>query len=239
MRKYAAAIVSVIAALSLAGCGNSQNSQQSTSASAATTAALAETRQTETQTETRTTAKAEDGGILIAYFSVMETDGVDTVAGASRVAVDGEALGNCQYIARLIEQSTGGDLFAIETVQEYPGTHEPLLDFAWDEKAQNARPELATHIDNLEDYNIIFLGYPIWWSEMPMAMYSFFDAHDFSGKTIIPSSSHGGSGFSGTPAEIRRLEPGANVQDGYTVSRGQVAGDEANLRNWIGSLNLQ
>lgn len=72
-----------------------------------------------------------------------------------------------------------------------------------------------------------------------MAMYSFFDAHDFSGKTIIPFSSHGGSGFSGTPAEIRRLEPGANVQSGYTVSRGSVAGDGENLRNWVNSLNLQ
>ncbi len=81
--------------------------------------------------------------------------------------------------------------------------------------------------------------YPIWWSEMPMAMYSFFDEYDFSGKTIIPFSSHGGSGFSGTPGEIRRLEPGADVMDGYTVSRGSVAGDSSNLRNWVNSLNLQ
>lgn len=72
-----------------------------------------------------------------------------------------------------------------------------------------------------------------------MAMYSFFDEYDFSGKTIIPFSSHGGSGFSGTPSEIRRLESGANVLDGYTVSRGSVAGDSSNLRNWVNSLNLQ
>lgn len=72
-----------------------------------------------------------------------------------------------------------------------------------------------------------------------MAMYSFFDEYDFYGKTIIPFSSHGGSGFSGTPAEIRKLEPGANVMDGYTVSRGSVAGDSNNLRNWVNSLNLQ
>lgn len=82
-------------------------------------------------------------------------------------------------------------------------------------------------------------GHAIWWSEMPMAMYSFFDEYDFSGKTIIPFSSHGGSGVSGTPGEIRRLEPGADVMDGYTVSRGSVAGDSSNLRNWVNSLNLQ
>lgn len=78
--------------------------------------------------------------ILIAYFSVPETDGVDAVEGASRVVVDGEVLGNTQYIAQLIQQQTGGDLFRIETVQEYPGSHDPLLEFAYNERAEGARP---------------------------------------------------------------------------------------------------
>lgn len=75
--------------------------------------------------------------ILIAYFSVPETDGVDTVAGTSRVAADGEVLGNNQYVAQLIQQETGGDLFRIETVQEYPGSHDPLLEFAYNERAED------------------------------------------------------------------------------------------------------
>lgn len=78
--------------------------------------------------------------ILIAYFSVPETDGVDAVAGASRVVVDGDVLGNTQYIAQLIQQQTGGDLFRIETVQKYPGSHDPLLEFAYNERAEGARP---------------------------------------------------------------------------------------------------
>ena len=69
-----------------------------------------------------------NGNVLIAYFSVPETDGVDTVAGASRIVVDGEVLGNNQYVAQLIHEEIGGDLFRIETVQEYPGTHEALLE---------------------------------------------------------------------------------------------------------------
>ena len=72
-----------------------------------------------------------------------------------------------------------------------------------------------------------------------MAMYSFFDEYDFNGKVIIPFSSHGGSGFSGTPAEIRRLEPGAQVRSGYTVDREDVADDKENLKSWVNSLNLQ
>lgn len=177
--------------------------------------------------------------ILVAYYTMPETDGTNTDAGASRVAVNGGVRGNVEYMADTIAGTTGGDLFRIDTAQAYPGLHRPLVDQAEEEQGRNARPALSARIDNLDDYDVIFVGYPIWWSEMPMAMYSFFDAHDFSGKIIIPFSSHGGSGFSGTPAEIRRLEPGADVRDGYTVSRGDVAGDEVNLRNWIDSLNLQ
>lgn len=84
------------------------------------------------------------GNILIAYFSVPETDGVDTVAGASRVAVDGSVMGNNEYLANLIAQETGSDLFAIETTQEYPGTHDELLDFAYNEMQEDARPDKVT-----------------------------------------------------------------------------------------------
>lgn len=98
--------------------------------------------------------------ILIAYFTVPETDGTDAEAGASRVAADGETMGNTELIAREIQSNTGGDLFAIETEQEYPGSHEELLDFAYEEKAENARPALATQIENLDNYDVIFVGYP-------------------------------------------------------------------------------
>lgn len=184
------------------------------------------------------TQRAENR-ILIAYYTLPETDGTDTDSGASRVAADGGVQGNVEYMANTIAQATGGELFRIDTVQSYPTIHEPLVAQAESEQSRNARPSLSTQIDNLDDYDVIFVGYPIWWSEMPMAMYTFFDEYDFSGKTVIPFSSHGGSGFSGTPGEIRRLEPEANVLDGYTVSRGSVAGDSGNLRNWVNSLNLQ
>lgn len=98
--------------------------------------------------------------ILIAYFSVPETAGVDAVAQASRVVENGQVVGNVEFIASTIREETGGDLFAIETVQTYPGEHQALLDFAAAEMAANARPELSTSISNLSDYDVIFLGYP-------------------------------------------------------------------------------
>lgn len=160
MKKITAILLSALLALSLAACGdNNQNTQEDTPSETAASATEPTDSGTE-RTEASGTTGTGDGNVLIAYFSVMETDGVDTVAGASRVAVNGEVLGNNEYIAQIIQRETGGDLFAIETVQEYPTTHDPLLEFAYDEKADNARPELASQIENPDGYDVIFLGFP-------------------------------------------------------------------------------
>ena len=106
--------------------------------------------------------------ILIAYFTVPETDDVDTSARASRVASNGEVLGNVEFIAQTIQEETGADVFTIETVQQYPGTHDELLKFAAEEMDKNARPELKTKLDNLDDYDTVFLGFPIWNADLPM-----------------------------------------------------------------------
>ena len=182
---------------------------------------------------------ASGSNILIAYFSVPETDGTDAVAGASRVVIDGEVLGNTQYLAQLIQEETGGDLFRIETVQEYPGSHDPLLEFAYNERDEGTHPELASQISGLENYDMIFLGYPNWNSDLPMPLYTFLESYDFSGKTIIPFTSHGGSGFSGTIGTISEMQPGADVLDnGFSVSRNNVADAQNDLADWILGLNI-
>lgn len=176
-----------------------------------------------TESTTKITENSADSKSLIVYFTLPETDGVDTVAGASRVVVDGELYGNMEFMADTISKTVGGDKFEIKTVQEYPTIHKPLVDLADQELENNARPDLSTHIENLDDYNTIYIGYPIWWGDMPMPLYSFFEEYDFSDKTIIPFSSHGGSGLAGTVRAIKELEPGAEVKDGYTVSRDDIA----------------
>ena len=177
--------------------------------------------------------------ILIAYFSVPETDGVDAVAGASRVVVDGDVLGNTQYIAQLIQQQTGGDLFRIETVQKYPGSHDPLLEFAYNERAEGARPELAAEMENLDSYDIIFLGYPNWNADLPMPLYTLLEQTDLSGKTIVPFTTHGGSRFSRTIQTIQELQPNATViSDGLSISRNSVAQAEGDVASWVSGLGL-
>jgi flavodoxin len=177
--------------------------------------------------------------ILIAYFSQPETGGVDTVSGASRVNIDGKVSGNVQFVANIIQKTVGGDLFVIQTVQAYPTVHNALTDYAKNEQQKNTRPRLAARIPNLQDYDTIFLGYPIWWYDLPMSIYSFLDEYNFTGKTIIPFTVHGGSRLSGTVEKLTQLEPGAKViQDGLAVSRNSVARSERDVTAWIRRLGL-
>lgn len=235
MKKLTAILLSAIVTFSLTACGSSGN-DTSTNAPVQTKPASGSA---ESAAQSTNTEKTGDSNILVAYFSVMETDGVDTVASASRVTVDGEPEGNNEYIAKLIQQETGGDLFAIQTAQDYPTTHDSLLEVAYNEKADNARPELATQIENLDKYDVIFLGYPNWNADLPMPLYTFLETYDFSGKTIIPFTTHGGSGFSKTIQTIEDLQPNATViSDGLSISRNDVAGAKDDVVAWVNGLNL-
>lgn len=243
MKKLTLTFFSVLLLFSLSACGNDNQGDivevdtQEENKSVALATGIEDN--TENSIENENANDIGSGNILIAYFSVMETDGVDAVSSASRVVVDGELLGNNQYIAQIIQRETGGDLFSIETVQEYPTTHEPLLEFAYEEKADNARPELATQIENLDSYDVIFLGFPNWNADLPMPLYTFLEEYDFSGKTIIPFITHGGSGFSRTIQTISELQPDATViSDGLSISRNNVSGAESDVVDWVSSFNL-
>lgn len=171
---------------------------------------------------------------LVVYYSLVLPDGTDASASASRVIVDGEPYGTTEYMAKVIQKETGADLFRIQTVQEYPTEYRDVTNQASQEKESNFRPELATHIENIDEYDTIFVGYPNWWGDMPMALYSFFDEYDLSGKKIIPFNSHGGSGFSSSVQEITELEPNATVRtDGLTISRNVMASSESTIVNWL------
>lgn len=131
----------------------------------------------------------------------------------------------------------GGILFSIRTSVVYPADGGELIDYAAQEQEENARPELTTHIENLDGYDTIFIGYPNWWADLPMAVYSFFDEYDFSGKTIIPFNVHNGSRFSRTIQTIQELEPDATVvEDGFTVSEQTVAEAAEDVAAWLEDL---
>lgn len=199
-----------------------------------------DTRATVVSRQQTPTAVSHAGGkVLVVYFSVPETDGVDASSGASRVIKDGKPQGNTEYVASVISETTGSDLFEIKTVHTYPGSHKELIDAAKEEIDDKARPALATHIENPEDYGVVFVGVPNWWYDMPMPLYTFFDEYDFSGKTVIPFCTHGGSRFSGAIKTIRELEPRATVLDGYSIARDRVADSEEGILKWLEKIGMK
>lgn len=176
--------------------------------------------------------------ILIAYFSEPLPDGVDAVTSASRVSVNGDMYGSVQYVATVIGEATGGDMVRIQTAKTYPENFDDLAAQADGERQNNIHPALSTKIDNFADYDVIFIGYPIWWYQMPMAMYSFFDNFDCKGKTLIPFSTHGGSGWSGTLEDIRKLVPNAMIVDGYSISRNNTATSRNGILDWLQKIGM-
>ena len=185
----------------------------------------------------QTEEKQESGKILIAYFTAAENSGVDAVSSASYTTIGGTAVGRLRAVADMIQENTDGDLFSIQTAVVYPSDGGELIDYAAVEQDENARPELTSHIEDLDQYGTIFVGFPTWWYDMPQALYSFFDEYDFSGKTIIPFNVHNGSRFSGTIDTIKELELDATVvEDGFTVSERDVAEASEDVAEWLNGL---
>lgn len=185
---------------------------------------------------------AGDGHILIAYFAYGENaplaDGVDASTSASIQYRDGELTGNTGLVAGMIADATGGDLFSILTVEQYPDNYDDTIDVGQEEKRANARPELSSHIEVLDRYDTIFLGFPNWWGDMPMAVYSFLDEYDFSGKTIVPFVTSGGSGFSNTIRAIENAEPDATVLEGLSLRDSRSTQAEDDIAEWLSRLGL-
>lgn len=184
-----------------------------------------------------TAVKTNAENILIAYFTAAENSGVDAVASASYTTINGQAVGRLRAVADMIQENTGGDLFSIQTAEVYPANGGELIDYAAEEQNENARPKLTSHIEDLDRYDVIFIGYPNWWADLPMAVYSFFDEYDFSGKTIIPFNVHNGSRFSRTIQTIEELEPDATViENGFTVNEQAVMDADDDVSAWLKEL---
>ena len=150
----------------------------------------------------------KDTKILVAYFS---HTGENYQVGVIE-------KGNTHIVADMIAEATGADEFEIKTVTEYPKTYKEVTDLAKQELAENARPELATKVADMNKYDTIFLGYPIWWSDMPMAVYTFLESYDFNGKTIIPFCTSASEAMTGKEVNIPKIAKGSQIRQGLGVS---------------------
>ncbi|MFJ8026896.1 flavodoxin [Streptomyces sp. NPDC096311] len=177
---------------------------------------------------------------LVAYFSMPETTDPNNMTEDEQNSthiVGGEVLGNTQHVAQLIEGRLGADVFRIETAEKLPLDHGTLEDLALEQQEANGRPKLKALVPNLEEYDTVFIGYPIWWYDLPMPVYSFLEQHEFTGKTIVPFSVHGGSRLSGTVENITETLSGSTViSNAFTISRDDMDRAEAEVGDWLGSL---
>ena len=229
MKKLTAFVMSLLLMATLAACGSNE-----------TNTSVPSEPESESSATQESEASTSDANTLVVYLSIPETTHPNNMTEEeenSAVVIDGEVLGNTQYVAYVIQENTGADIFRIEPENPYPTDHDTLVDLAAEEQDDNARPAMKDTIENFDQYDTVFVGYPNWWGDMPMILYTFFDTYDFSGKTIIPFNTHGGSGFSNTINTIADLEPDATIyEDGFTVSRNNVQDAEPDILTWLNEL---
>ncbi len=128
--------------------------------------------------------------------------------------------GNTENVAKSIQSQTDSDIFEIVPATPYSDDYDTVVDLAQEEQRNNARPAISGGIENLEQYDVIYVGFPNWWGDMPMILYTFFDTYDLSGKTVALFCTSGGSGLSNTVNEVKDLEPNATVTDGLHIGSG-------------------
>ena len=173
----------------------------------------------ETSAEAQTTAPsaAADSSTLIAYFSWS---------------------GNTAQMAQMIADETGGTLFEIQPATPYTEDYDTLLDVAQQEQAENARPALAAQVEDWDSYDVVFVGYPDWWGDAPMLIYSFLEAYEWQGKTLIPFCTSGGSGFGRSLDQLADSAPGAEILEGLHINGDSVADAADEVASWIAGLPL-
>lgn len=229
MKKWTSLFLALAMALSLAACGNSGTQENTSEPPASVSGSTAEETPAPTDTETpaeepaeepaesETSTTGDSSSMLIAYFSWS---------------------GNTEQVAQIIQQETGGDLFEIAPATPYTNDYNELLDIAQQEQSDNARPELAGQVENWEQYDTIFVGYPNWWSDAPMAVYTFLESYNWDGKTLIPFNTSASGGFGRSLSGLEESAPGASILDGISFTERNLGDTQSEVAAWLDELGL-
>lgn len=224
MKKLLALVLAFSAIFTLTACESSTTQQNGSASSLQLTDEQEVSNIEETHNNTDTTEPEMDNddiddnvNSLIVYFSWS---------------------GNTEAVAGEIQNQTGADIFELVPQEPYTDDYDELLDIAQEEQRNNARPVISESIENLDDYQTVYIGFPNWWGDMPMILYSFLDDYDLSGKTIVPFCTSGGSGFSNTIGTIESMEPDAEVLEGLSLGSADAADSGETVGQWLSSLGL-
>lgn len=218
MKKILLLILSMMTMFLLTACGVAENTDDAV-------------QKAESQDAETAVAAAKAGSkILVVYYSRT----------GENYEVGNIAKGNTHIVADMIAEKTGADMFEIKTVNAYPADYRACTDVAKQELQDNARPAYVGSVANFDAYDTIFLGYPIWWSDLPMVVYTFLESNNFSGKTIIPFCTSAGSYMTGKESAIPEHAKGATMREGLGLKgkRCQDSPDSvrADVNQWLGGL---
>ncbi|HWQ70884.1 MAG TPA: flavodoxin [Desulfitobacteriaceae bacterium] len=221
MKKISALVLAIMVGLFLATCGcinsDTTGSDNNSTVQERQSSTLDENEQIESKVKSNNTSGTKENNILVAYFS---------------------HSGNTRIIANQIHEKVGGDIFEIVTVNPYPKDYDAVVDQAKQEQEDNYRPELATEVENMDSYDVVFIGYPNWWGTMPMPVFTFLEEYKFSGKTIIPFCTHEGSGLGRSVEDITELCPQSTILDGLAIRGSSVETAQDDVSEWLREIGM-
>ena len=215
MKKLLTMLLAGALVLSLAACGGETAPEETEEETAQPTTEPEEPAAEAEDAEDA--APEEDGGTLIAYFSWS---------------------GNTEQVAQLIQEATGGDLFEITPAVPYTDDYDELLDIARQEQSDSARPELAAQVENWGRYDTVFVGYPNWWSDAPMVVYTFLESYDWTGKTLVPFNTSASGGFGRSLDNLAGSAAGATFLEGISFTERTLEDAQSEVPAWLDGLGL-
>ena len=168
---------------------------------------------------------------LIAFFSRADEN---YFGGAMRYV----KVGNTEIVVNQMKELIEADTFKIEMAKPYSPVYMTCIDEAKKDLKENARPELTDYLDSIDDYDTIVLGYPNYWGTFPMAVATFLERYDFTGKTILPLCTNEGSGMGSSERDVKKYARGADVRSGLAITGSQAANSKASVEKWFSANGL-
>lgn len=223
MKNIFKVLLVIVLMVSIAGCNNGEENNQNDVPST-------------TQSQSNDNQTVSNGNILVAYFSWADNavldDDVDTVSSPSVIAP-----GNVQQLATWVQEETGGQLFSIQVKDPYPSDWDECLSRANEERRDDSRPELVANVENIDEYDVVFLGYPNWWYGVPMPLLSFLEANDLSDKQVYLFCSHGTGGLANSVEIISEALPDSTISDNiFDCYEEDAPNSQEDISNWVSEL---
>ena len=230
MKKVFSILMVLTLLFSLAACSNNGANEESSSPT--------QQSSNHSSTPTEESNSQSDSSQPVEESNNSSDSSTPTETGSKSLVVYFSWSGNTENVAKSIQSQTDSDIFEIVPATPYSDDYDTVVDLAQEEQRNNARPAISGNIENIEQYDVVYVGFPNWWGDMPMILYTFFDTYDLSGKTVALFCTSGGSGLSGTVNEVKSLEPNATVTEGLHIGSGSSSNPDNSVSEWLNDIGL-